>query len=166
MPRICLRGRGCWLDRPILGNDEYTENKGGSWYIIVGFLPIDVSTPFTEKRSLIEMGRPCNGPKVVPVFARYSSICFAVAKASSKKISVQQVVSWCASAARLANARVNSSEDSSAEESLRRRTVISVSSVSASSAGVSMRRIYARASGCESAEGTGDSRHSAGMRAS
>ena len=125
-----------------------------------------MSTPFTEKRSLIETGRPCRGPRVVPVFARYSSICFAVAKASSKKISVQQVVSWCASAARLANALVNSSEDSSAEESLRRRTVISVSSVSASSAGVSMRRIYASASGCVSAEGTGERRHSGGMRAS
>ena len=44
--------------------------------------------------------------------------------------------------------------------------MISVSSVSASSAGVSMRRIYASASGCVSAEGTGERRHSGGMRAS
>lgn len=104
-------------------------------------LPIDVSTPFTENKSLIETGNPCKGPSVEPVFARYSSICFAVAKASSKKISVQHVVSWWARDARLAKAVVSSREVSSPEESLRRRTVISVSSVKASSLLERMRRM-------------------------
>ena len=57
-------------------------------------LPMEVSTPLTENRSLMETGRPCRGPIVLPVLARYSSIPLAIAKASSKKISVQHVVNW------------------------------------------------------------------------
>lgn len=127
---------------------------------------MEVSTPFTENRSLIDTGSPWRGPIVLPVLFRYSSIFAAVAKASSKRISVQHVVSWWARAARFANARVNSNEERPPEDSFRSRMVMSVSSVRASSAGVRHLRIWGSASGAESTEGISARRHSGGIRES
>lgn len=120
-----------------------------SWLLLVvvlggsrgGDMPMEVSTPFTENRSLIDTGSPCRGPIVLPVLSKYSSNFAAVAKASSKRISVQHVVSWWARAARFANARVSSNEESPPDDSFRSRMVMSVSSVRASSAGVRHLRI-------------------------
>jgi len=125
---------------------------------------MEVSTPFMENRSLIETGRPCSGPSVLPVLDRYSSISLAVVKASLKRISVQHVVSWWASAARLANARVSSREDRSPVDNFRSRMVMSVSSVRASSVGVRCWRIYGSAFGAELMVGMISRRHSGGIR--
>lgn len=99
-----------------------------------------------------------------PVLARWVSRSLAVAKASLKKISVQQVVSWWARAARLAKTRVRWREERSPVDSLRRRTVMSVSSVRASSSGLRIWRRYASAFGVDSIEGMGSRRHSGRMR--
>lgn len=55
-------------------------------------IPMMVSNPFIANWSLTDMGRPCKGPITFPVFRRYSSTSFALARARSTNISVRQFV--------------------------------------------------------------------------
>lgn len=92
--------------------------------------------PATLNESFKLIGRPCRGPIVLSVVARCSSNCFARAKASSKNVSVRQLVNCWAIAARLLNAVVTSAEVYSFLEILARRAVASPVLVISSSRGV------------------------------
>ena len=61
-------------------------------------------TPRTLNESFNEIGRPCKGPRVVPVRARWSSHSCARARAESNIVSVKQLTHCWAMAARLQKA--------------------------------------------------------------
>ena len=61
--------------------------------------PIVLSVPAMWKVSFREMGRPCRGPRGLPVRRRWSSRLRAWARALVKRGSVRQRVSWWAIAA-------------------------------------------------------------------
>ena len=109
--------------------------------------------------SLTLTGRPCSGPTVFPVRARWSSSSRAFARACSKNISVQHTVSWCAIAALFEKAVTTCTQESCLVASFSRRTAMSVVSVMASSSLVSRphERMYSRAFGASSTLGSGES---------
>lgn len=55
-------------------------------------MPMDESLPVMLKLSLIDIGRPWNGPLVLPCFLRYASQSLARAMASSNSASDRQLV--------------------------------------------------------------------------
>jgi len=90
----------------------------------------------TLKVSFKEIGTPCRGPTVLPVLSYALSRNFARSMASSKKISVKQLHTCCAMAARLQKAIVTCSAVTLRDLIASAIAVASYFSVMDSSAGV------------------------------